>query len=69
MKILSFDVGIKNLAYCLIESTNSNKFSIIKWDVINLCGSEPVCNQIILKKKCKMNCVKLAKYKKNDQFF
>ena len=43
MKILSIDVGIKNLALCILETTdlnNSNNFDsdfIIKyWDVINL---------------------------------
>lgn len=41
MKILSFDVGIKNLAYCLfsINCCNDNLLKIIKWDVINLCES------------------------------
>ena len=37
MKILSFDVGIKNLAYCLIEvSDKDNKeHKILDWDIIN----------------------------------
>ena len=41
MKILSFDVGIKNLAYCLfsINCCKDNLLKIIKWDVINLCES------------------------------
>jgi hypothetical protein len=38
MKLLSIDVGIKNLAYCLMSTD-----SIIKWDVINLCGADPIC--------------------------
>lgn len=69
MRVLSFDVGIKNLAYCLIDTTISNNFSIIEWDVINLCGPEPVCNQTIYKKKNETTCLKKAKYKKNDQYF
>ena len=39
MKVLSIDVGIKNLAYCLIDTTD-NSFKIMKWDVLNLCGNE-----------------------------
>ena len=38
MKILSFDVGIKNLAFCLIDTTENNK--IIDWGVINLIEDE-----------------------------
>jgi hypothetical protein len=54
MKILSIDVGIKNLAYCLMESSISPSLSpsaslqgtntIIQWDVINLCGEIPKCS-------------------------
>jgi hypothetical protein len=45
MKIISIDVGIKNLAYCLLEvdTTIENKvetLNIIKWDSINLCEEE-----------------------------
>ncbi len=36
MKVLSFDVGIKNLAYCLIDIQKDNMISIIKWNVIDL---------------------------------
>ena len=37
MRILSWDVGIINLAFCLIDyDTTTKKFKIIDWDVINL---------------------------------
>jgi hypothetical protein len=38
MNILSFDVGIKNLAYCLVNVTNASEkqFDIQDWGVINL---------------------------------
>tara|TARA_B110000285_G_scaffold76605_1_gene88248 strand:- start:1852 stop:2646 length:795 start_codon:yes stop_codon:yes gene_type:complete len=36
MKILSIDVGIKNLAFCLFEVVNKN-YNILKWDCINIC--------------------------------
>jgi len=36
-KIVSFDVGIKNLAYCILDINDDKKtFEIIKWDVIDL---------------------------------
>jgi hypothetical protein len=59
MRIISIDVGIKNLAYCIVESVESveseesmNKYKILHWDVINLCGEEHMCN-CILKEKVK----------------
>ena len=37
MKILSIDVGIKNLAYCLLDIDKAKTdFKILKWDTINL---------------------------------
>lgn len=45
MKVLSWDVGIKNLAYCLISKTN-DEFKIEKWDVINLSSNEKTCKYI-----------------------
>jgi len=40
MRILSWDVGILNLAYCLIEYDNDNKWKIIDWDIINITERE-----------------------------
>jgi hypothetical protein len=45
MKLLSIDVGIKNLAFCLLETIEGPMaYKILKWDVINLCGKDPVCS-------------------------
>jgi hypothetical protein len=51
MKILSIDVGIKNLAFCLLEYIENddnqsalNGFNIVLWDVINLCDEKRVCS-------------------------
>ena len=57
MKILSFDVGIKNLAYCLfsINCCNDNLLKIIKWDVINLCESTSSSSSLN-KNKTKYTC-------------
>ena len=58
MKILSIDVGIKNLALCLFDIENKEKYEIRKWDVVNLC------NENVL--KC--SCGKKAKYCYGDIF-
>ena len=52
MKILSIDVGIKNLALCLIEG-NNKEYTIKDWKVINLCGEKQICSQITNKGQCK----------------
>lgn len=36
LTVLSWDVGIKNLAYCLIHFESEDDFQIKKWDKINL---------------------------------
>jgi len=51
MKVLSWDVGIINLAYCLIDFRKENDYSILEWGIINLtnrnkikcavCGKKP----------------------------
>ena len=35
MKIVSFDVGVKNLSFCIVDE----KEKIIKWENINLSDS------------------------------
>ena len=67
MKILSIDVGIKNLAFCLFEKTEgSEHFKIKKWDVVNICEPE-VFNCSFLEKN--VACCKPAKFKKDNQYF
>lgn len=46
MKILSWDVGIKNLAFCLLEK-NNDKFTILKWNIINLHDDRPLCDFVL----------------------
>ena len=53
MKLLSIDVGIKNLALCLFNIENKEKYEILNWDVVNLCNEIDV--------KCFM-CSKSAKF-------
>lgn len=67
MKILSIDVGIKNLAFCLFELSAPDELSILKWDVINLSTDAPtfLCG-VLDKFKC---CNKPAKFMKNNHCF
>ena len=39
MKILSWDVGIYNLCYCILEKNEENS-KIIAWDIVNLVDNE-----------------------------
>lgn len=50
-QIISIDVGIKNLAYCILECKLEEKiYNIIDWGIINLCDNDALCNQIITNK-------------------
>ena len=60
MIVLSIDVGIKNLGFCLLKTNNSNlEFEIVDWDIINLCSKIPKC----------LYCKKNASFKKNENFY
>lgn len=36
MRIISFDIGIKNLAYCITEIQHTGNLVILDWNVVNL---------------------------------
>ena len=59
MKLLSIDVGIKNLGICILENID-NKYNIIYWEIINLCNenNSQTCNL----------CKKNAKFSKDNIF-
>ena len=64
MKILSWDVGIYNLAYCLIEICE-NKIKIIDWNIINLRKDHINQNILICEEKTNGKnkiCKNKAKY-------
>lgn len=52
MKLLSVDVGIKNLALCLFHVESKEQYEIANWNVVNLCNEKAV--------NC--SCGKPAKY-------
>lgn len=57
-KVLSFDVGIKNLAYCLMNIDDKTKrFDIKNWGIINLADNRKLCCFI---KKSGEVCSKIA---------
>ena len=74
MKVISFDVGIKNMAYCIFDCSDECK--IKRWDVLNLMEEnvveQPICscnNVLKSKKNTQKPCIKKAKYSKNDKYY
>ena len=74
--VLSFDVGIVNLAYCLFTKENNN-WKILDWDIIDIserdaikcqCGAKP--SFIHLEQYyCKTHCKKLEPSKKFEELY
>jgi hypothetical protein len=63
MSIVSFDIGIKNMAYCVFDATGS----VVDWNISNLMDREPepkTCT-VMSKKTVPTICGKKAKYEKN----
>jgi len=76
--VLSFDVGIVNLAYCIlkkVDSETNDKFEILKWDIINIDDNKLTCSYINKqsktdKEKNKNNlCNQNAKYILNTDHY
>jgi hypothetical protein len=67
-RILSIDVGIKNLAFCLFEKdVDSSYYNISKWDIVNLSQEDEIQKCICIEKN--IICGKPAKYTLNDSYF
>ena len=67
-RLLSFDVGIKNLAYCILDISQNNCLQIVEWNVLNLCDAQQTvptntCGGLLKNKKI---CGKQAKYCKRN---
>ena len=71
MNILSIDVGIKNLAYCLMKNTTPHN-TILQWEAVNLCVPDLQCQ--VCQKKAKFMVEQqaaafcLVHAKKQDQY-
>jgi hypothetical protein len=79
MKLISFDVGIKNLAYCIIDISSSilvtpiqhSKYHILDWGVLNLNQSN---KSTVQNAKCqhsttKGKCTKNARFVLNQEHY
>jgi hypothetical protein len=68
MKILSIDVGIKNLAFCLFDkSPTAEHFKVTKWDIIDISEQENTILCGFVEKN--VICNKPAKFKKDDKCY
>jgi hypothetical protein len=75
MKLISFDIGIKNMAYCLFEISGS-LISVLDWNVLNLIDSSLITintctclNKPKNKKSLALCCNKKAKFVKGENFY
>jgi len=74
MKIASFDIGIKNMAYCIFEcSTLEKTWSVLDWNVLNLMNTSDESSASTPKRICghvshtsRKCCGKKAKYYKEN---
>lgn len=65
MSLISFDIGIKNMAYCVFDASGG----VVDWNVISLMNREPetrLCSVVTKTKKTTGVCGKKAKYEKHD---
>jgi hypothetical protein len=79
-KLISFDIGIKNMAFCLFDMSSSPP-AIQKWDVLNLMdaveNTQPLCTCHLKGKPAKKGaiasspklCNKKAKYEKKGIYY
>jgi len=72
-KMISFDIGIKNMAYCIFEiDSNTKSYTILDWNILNLMEKdEPnvFCNCHALKEKIPKKPKKEKKIVKLENFF
>ena len=63
MKVISFDVGIKNMAYCVLSIDPENQLKIEEWSILNLMDTELPSNNF----KCTCILINKKIQKKNTK--
>ena len=63
MNIISFDIGAKNLAFCVLNVEKKEEYKILLWDVIDICveDDKKIC--------CYSNCKTIPKYIKEEKIY
>ena len=72
IRLLSFDVGIKNLAYCIVDISGNAGLQLVEWSVLNLCDDDtaPAVNTTLCcgeKLKNGKVCGRQGKYSKQSE--
>jgi len=63
MKLVSFDVGLRNLAVCILEGSNRSDLRIIHWDLIDVMAESSGFDS----PKC-IKCKKPANWKQGETY-
>ena len=69
MKIISIDVGMKHLAYCLFSTDDTTNYTIDKWGIIDLCNSEHQQQCFGMMKKNNAKCKRKSRFYKNNIYY
>lgn len=73
-KVVSFDIGIKNMAYCIFDVLEDSSVKLLDWKVINVAkrntSQEDVqyCEHKYTTKKKEKVCGKVSKFNKNGVY-
>jgi hypothetical protein len=62
MKLISFDVGLRNLAYCVLEGTSRADVTIVDWNIIDVLGEQAGVGAV----RC-FKCTAAARYEHASQ--
>ena len=69
MRIISFDIGMKNLAMCILEKREEESIHILDWDVLNVVSGTTVATTIEQPTIGCSLCKRKAKYTNSDSTY